>query len=424
MHDKPKPKQVSLAGVAAGNMTAKKVGSKKRVWWIVLPIVLVVVLVVVLLASSSKQKGPTLSARETISYTVTSDEMASKVSYFALGVLGAKSTDCMDMAAVLCYDRKADTVTVMQMPVATYIGEDGSYATSTYGNVWGHPKDLSWCDTCRCTVTSEDTADGNHSTCGTPLTTRAGSAFGDFIRVINTQYGLPIDNYLVIPRDGLVQLIDAVDGVDVALDATLSLDGIEYKKGVCTLTGKAAVSYAVDHAYDGTPDSDRARLLRQRQVFAGLFSRLSERKVDALYNTDPKKEDVLSNVMLGRNPVRYDTSSFGKARLMGVSESRGDGTKYVRALAEFLYDISHVDAENVTVFTLPGVSQKLGTGTVYSVNRAQTMELLQQYMNPYGLSLDEASVTVPQLNEKPQEVDAAVNTLDKLLVVAEESADK
>ncbi len=414
MHNKSKPNQVSLAGAATGKTVKRKRISKKTLWLTVLALALVVVLTVVLVRSCNAG-GPSLSSRETVGYTVTPDAMASKVSYFALGVLGDNATDRMDMTAVMCYDRKADKITVMQMPVATYIGEDGTYAVTAYGDVWGNPQPIPWCDTCRRAITAEETAGTAHSLCGTTLTSRAGSAFGDFARVLNTQYGLPIDNYLVIPRAGLVQLIDAVEGVEVTLDKTLSLDGIEYKQGLCTLTGEAAVAYAVEYDYNGTPDSDRARLLRQRQVFAGLLARLADRKLDDLYNTDPKRADVLSNVMSGSNPVRFDNSTFGKARLMGSTEAKGESTKYIRAIAEFLYDISRVDAEDVTFFTLPGGAQKLGTGTVYSVNRAQTLSLLEQYMNPYGLTLDDTTVTVPQLNQKPQEADAAVNTLDALL---------
>ncbi len=422
MSDKSKQKQVSLAGVAAGKTEKKKKSRNKRVWWIVLPILLVIALVLALVLRGCDREGPALTARETVPYTVTADDKASKVSYFALGILGEKSTDRMDAVAVLCYDRKADKATVMQLPVAAYIGEDGSFAASTVGDVWGNPKSLVWCDTCRREIPASETDRDMHANCGTKLTDRPGSAFGDLIRVFNTQYGLPIDNYLVIPRAGLATLIDAVGGVDVALSGALSLDGIRYDKGVRTLPGKAAVAYAIEQDYTGTPDSDRARLLRQRQVFAGLLDKLRDCKVDDLYNTDPKRKDVLSNVMLGRNPIRYDTTSFGKARLMGASEAKAEGTKYIRALAEFIVDISRVDAADFSFFTVPGAAQKRGTQTVYSVNKTQALTLLGEHMNPYGLTLDDTTVTIPELKKNQKDADAAVNTLDKLIVKAEQPA--
>lgn len=418
MNDNQSLRQVSLAGAAAGKKKPpKKSGfNKKRLWLILIPAVLIVALVIALLARGCGSDGPSLTARETIQYTVTPDELSGKVSYFTLGVLGDKSTDRMDMVAVMCYDRKADKITVMQMPVATYIGEDGSFATATLGDVWGNPKPILWCDTCRGKVAAEAVDGENHKICGSKLTTRKGSSFTDLARVFNTQYGLPIDNFLVIPRDGLVKLIDAVGGVDMTMAAKTSIDGIDYDKGVRTLTGKAAVYYAIQHNYKDTPASDVERMLRQRELFASLLDRLSEKTLKELYNNDPALMDVLSNVMLGADPIRYDNSSFGKARLLDISEKKAENTKSVEAMAKFLYEISRIDLENVTYCTLPGTAQKRGAGTVYSVNKAQTVSLLNEHLNPYGLTLDDSTVAVTELKKSPADADTAVTTLDKVLV--------
>lgn len=421
MNDNQSARQVSLAGAAAGKKKQspkKSKGSKKRLWFILLPIMLVVAVLIVLLARGCGSDGPSLTARETVQYTATPDDIAGKVSYFALGVLGEDATDRMDMVAVMCYDRKAKEISVMQLPVATYLGEDGSFAAATLGDVWGNPKPIRWCDTCRIQVAADAVDGDKHAICGSKLTTRTGSAFSDFARVFNTQYGLPIDNYLVIPRDGLAKLIDAVGGVDMQLDANITVDEITYQKGVRTLSGNAAVYYAIEHNYKDTPASDLERMLRQRQLFASLLDRLSEKTLKDLYNTDPTLNDVLSNVILGADPIRYDTTSFGKARLMGVSERNAENTKYIEAMAEFLYDISRIDFENITYCTLPGTAQKRGTGYVYSVNKAQTVTLLNDCMNPYGLTLDDTTVAVNELKQNPADADTAVTTLDKVLVTA------
>ena len=57
---------------------------------------------------------------------------------------------------------------------------------------------------------------------------------------------------------------------------------------------------------------------------------------------------------------------------------------------------------------------KNGTVTVYSANRAQVIELLGAQMNPYGLTLDETTVLVPQLKENPAKSDATTVSLDKV----------
>ncbi len=421
MNDNQSLRQVSLSGAAAGKKKQppkKSRGNKKRLWFILIPVVLVVALIIALLARGCGSDGPSLTARETIQYTVTPDDLAGEVSYFALGVLGDKSTDRMDMVAVMCYDRKAKEITVMQMPVATYLGEDGSFAASVLGDVWGNPKPLIWCDTCRGKVAADAIDGENHKVCGSKLTARTGSSFTDLARVFNTQYGLPIDNYLVIPRDGLAKLIDAVGGVDMSLAAKTSIDGIDYEKGVRTLPGKAAVYYAIQHNYKDTPASDTERMLRQRELFASLLDRLSEKTLKDLYNTDPALKDVLSNVMLGADPIRYDSSSFGKARLIDVSENKAENTKSIEAMAKFLYEISRVDLENITFCTLPGTAQKRGTGTVFSVNKAQTITLLNEHLNPYDLTLDDTTVAVTELKKNPADADTAVTTLDQVLVKA------
>ncbi len=419
MNDNQTARQVSLAGAAAGKKKQppkKSGGKKKRLWLIIIPIVLVVALLIALFVRGCGADGPSLTARETIQYTVTPDDLAGKVSYFALGVLGDKSTDRMDMVAVMCYDRKAKEITVMQIPVATYLGEDGSFAASVIGDVWGNPKPLMWCDTCRGKVAADAIDGENHKVCGSKLTTRTGSSFTDLARVFNTQYGLPIDNYLVIPRDGLAKLIDAVGGVDMSLAAKMSIDGIDYDKGVRTLPGKAAVYYAIQHNYKDTPASDTERMLRQRELFASLLDRLSEKTLKDLYNTDPALKDVLSNMMLGADPIRYDSSSFGKARLIDIGEKKAENTKSIEAMARFFFDISRIDLEDVTFCTLPGTAQKRGTGSVYSVNKAQTVTLLNEYMNPYGLTLDDTTVAVTELKKNPADADTAVTTLDQVLV--------
>ncbi len=421
MNDKQKQKQVSLAGAASGKRGVKqpeKTG--KKLWWLIpLPLLLVTGILIAVFARGCDEAGPTMAARDTVGYTVTKDKQASKVSYFALGVLGEQSTDRMDMVAVLCYDRQAEKAAIMQMPVATYIGEDGDFATPILGDVWGNPKTLVWCDTCRGKVAEKDIDGVNHAVCGTRLTSRKGSSFTNFNEVFNKQYGLPIDNYLVIPRKGLVTLIDAVGGVDMTVNEPFTVEEVRYEKGVRTLSGAAAVQYAIEQGYNGTPNTDCARIVRQRELLASLLDRLSTYTVDELYNTEPSRVDVLSNVMLGANPIRYDTSSFGRARLMGVSEKKAENVKYIIALAEFIHAISRVDGEDFTVFTLPGVTQKRGTNTVYSVNKAQTIALLKEYMNPYGLTLDDETVNIPELTQNTQSEETAVVTLDEVLVKAE-----
>jgi hypothetical protein len=52
------------------------------------------------------------------------------------------------------------------------------------------------------------------------------------------------------------------------------------------------------------------------------------------------------------------------------------------------------------------------------VHKEQTISLLKQYMNPYGLTMDGSTVAIPELKVNPADADTAVTTLDKVLVKA------
>lgn len=419
-------KQVSLAGMAQ----TPKEEEKKRVspWkWIAIGMVLVILLLVgVWLFDAMKtEEKPSLTAREMVEYTYTADDIAANVSYYLLGVTGENIGDPMDMLAVMCYDRQADSVSVIQIPVATYIDKDNGFAVDTIGEVWYNPQPEVFCSACRVRVPVEERDGKVHATCGADLENKDGSGWLDLIRVINTQYGLPIDNYLILPRKGLYGLIEALDGIEVELEKKMTLAGESYDAGVQTLMGEAAVDYAVTYNYKGTPASDRERMSRQRQVMAGLWQKIADYDLEDLYYVDENEatKGVLGRLMTGANPVRFNTTSFGKARLLGIDETAAADLKLSDALARFAKQLSDVSLDKVTFSILPGAAEKNGTATVYSVNKAQVIDLINEQMNAYGLYIDEDTVTAPQLSSNPKEADLATVTLDTVAPQAEETTE-
>lgn len=411
-------KQVSLAGVV--NSQSKK-NNKPRFTvkrWMVLGLVLVLIIAGVVGYFLSKEpEGPSLSAAEMVTYTVTPEEMSKKVSYYALGISGEKTTDRLEAVAVMCYDRKAESLSVVQVPVTAYLGKDTGYAVTMVGNVWGKPQPIAFCSVCRINVPSEEVEKNQHTVCGGTIETQTGSASGDLCRVFNEQYGLPIDNFLVIPRQGLEELIDGLGGVDIAFSKKITLDGKTYDAGVSTLTGKAAVNYALDYNYKNTPDSDRERMLRQREVLAAVLLRLSDCRLKDLYYVDKSTgatKGVFGKLMLSENPIRFNSTSFGKGRLLGKAADRMEDTKASEAIARFALAMGEISLDKVSFSILPGKSTKNGSTTVYSVNRQQTIDLLNEQMNPYGLVLDNTTVTVTELVKKPAKVDLETQALEGL----------
>lgn len=415
---KPRKNQVSLAG-AAKTPTKKKKTKKKLLPWQwaligVAAVVLVVLIVLLVRWLRVKEDKPQLSGRQMVEYEVTADKLSQKVSYYLLGVTGENVGDKMDMLAVMCYNRKAETVSLMQIPVDTYIDKDNGFAVDTIGDIWYNPQPDIFCSACRERVPEKEREDGTHTACGADLEEKKGSAKNDLIRVINDQYGLPVDNYLIVPRVGLAEIIDGLGGIKVELAKSTTLDGEVYEKGQQLLRGKAAVEYAITYNYKGTPASDCERMQRQRQVLAALWKKLGDTDMNKLYAMDDLGlvKGVFGELMTGAYPVRFDTTSFGKSRLLGISEDKAEEIKLSDAIARFAKKMGDIPLKKVTISILPGEATKIGAKSVYSVIREQAIEFLNEEMNPYDLKLNTKTVTAPQVNEVVKKADPNTVTLD------------
>ena len=427
---KPQKNQVSLAGVAKAPEKKKKVKKSSVVKWIALGVLLILLLIGGMLlyfwlrglwtSTQNKKQPPT--ARDTVQFTYTPDKLAKNVSYYLMGVTGANLEDPMDMLAVMCYDRKAKEVSVVQIPVDTYVDKESGFAVDTIGNVWNNPLPIIACSSCREQVPEKDRDGDLHATCGAKLEEWAGSAHGELIRVINEQYGLPIDNYFILSHEGFAALIDGFEGVQVELESDITLSERVYNSGVHNLDGHTAVEYAINYNYKGTPASDRERMIRQRQVLASLWENMAQYTEKELYYVDESgiTKGVLGKLMNGKNPIRCNTTSFGRARMLGISDKEAEGIEKFVALSRFVVQLGDIPLERVTFSILPGETEPQGTTKVYSVNRAQVIALLNEQMNPYDLTIDETTVTAPQVTEVANEVDLVIETLDTMLPTVEE----
>lgn len=408
-------KQVSLAGAAGTDKKEKK----PFPWeWVVVSIVPLIALAAVLvflwlIGTFDSEEGRSLSAEQMVEYTVTPDAIGDKVSYYAVGISGETGSDRLDAVGVLCFDRERNTLSLMQMPVTTYLGRDTNFAVKALGDVWAKPQPVPFCSSHMERLTEEEITGNTHLGCGAPVEMQKGSATGDLIRVFNEQYGLPIDNFVVIPRHGLALLIDALDGVDVKLSKKATLAGETYKAGVQTLSGEAAVEYITTYSYKKTAASDRSRMLRQREVLSAVMQRIAALDPEDLFHLeDGATVGLMGDLMLSEYPVRFNSTSYGKELLIHCSAEQADNMKATEAIARFFYQISTVSLENVTCSILPGEETKSGSATVYTINRQQTIALLNDQMNPYGLTLDETTVTAQQAVINADKVDLETATLD------------
>ena len=98
-------------------------------------------------------------------------------------------------------------------------------------------------------------------------------------------FGTQIDHYVMVDFDGLVKLIDAIGGIEVALEEDLIDEsmhigsrGLRLRAGTPRLTGKEALAFARSRHTDS--DYDRSR--RQQQVLAAAAEKVRQRGLAVL----------------------------------------------------------------------------------------------------------------------------------------------
>lgn len=117
-------------------------------------------------------------------------------------------------------------------------------------------------------------------------------AFGGTSMSVNTvqkMLDIPIDYYVEVNMQGLQDIVDAVDGVQVTSPLTFSYDGYSFTEGVTSsLDGKAALAYS-RMRYDD-PNGDFGRQERQRQVIQATVQKV------ASLSTISNYQDILGSL--------------------------------------------------------------------------------------------------------------------------------
>jgi LCP family protein required for cell wall assembly len=314
---------------------------------------------------------------EMTSYIKTPSNLQSKVAYYIVGLLGEEIDSTTETLAIVCWDKKAGTLNILQIPQDTYLGDSGRWAVRRAADVWGNPKDLDWCLTCRGPVEKDEIQNNKHTACNTVLSKEKGSASQDLCGVFNHLLGLPVDGYFLFPQQGLVKLVNLVGGIDVSLDSAITVGDISYKKGVQTIDGGAALYLSVNKKSGITGDIDR--MVRQRKVFAALFQRLARLSKDRLGG------DCIIPLMNGSTPIR---TNFSRDEIV-----------------DLIFSMRDINLSSITAYVLPGRTGNAGGKTYYAAHKSSLLELINQAFNPHGIPINEDSF--PELKElgsgKPQD---------------------
>lgn len=327
-------------------------------------------------------------------------EGESTVAYYVFGMFGEDETSDLEMLSLVCYDKAAKTVNILQIPSATYLGDSEKWSVSKVGSVWANPKPLDWCNTCRRSVYESEIADGRHdadteggSYCGAPITQMDGSAEKSLLEVFNHQYTISPDNYYLMPQAAFSKMVDWVGGIDVELESDMTLAETSYSAGVQTLAGEAALEYMLDDA--DTVTAQVENLLHQRKVFAALFERLFSCEREYL------DDEVLWPVMKGSSPIRTRRDNQ-------IADD-------ITLMIDLVQELSTVPRESITVYMLPGEAVSYDGENYYSVHKEALASLLNEAFNPDGEPIAAEHLKMTELANTTED-DLHRQTMAELLV--------
>ena len=92
--------------------------------------------------------------------------------------------------------------------------------------------------------------------------------------LVADQYKLPIDYYVTIDMQALVEMVDNFGGIEVYIPHDMSFAGSVLKQGYRNLDGASAEFFVRCRHGEGYANSDIDRLNMQRYFYAGLFKRV------------------------------------------------------------------------------------------------------------------------------------------------------
>ena len=114
-----------------------------------------------------------------------------------------------------------------------------------------------------------------------------GGSIAALADVIYDQFRLPIDYYVTVDMQALVDMVDNFGGIEVYIPHDMSYGGSKLLKGYRNLNGASAEFFVRCRHGDGYANSDIDRLNMQRYFYAGLFKRARAMGVTDILNQLP-----------------------------------------------------------------------------------------------------------------------------------------
>ena len=150
--------------------------------------------------------------------------------------------------------------------------------------------------------------------------------------VIYDQYKLPIDYYVTIDMQALVEMVDNFGGIEVYIPHDMSFAGSALKQGYRNLDGSSAEFFVRCRHGEGYSTSDIDRLNMQRYFYAGLFKRVRSMGIT----------DVLSQLdLVFSNYIHTDMDLTTIAKML-VSFTRIDSANIMLAQTPVFMGVPNV----------------------------------------------------------------------------------
>lgn len=254
------------------------------------------------------------------------------VSYFL--ITGRDLSDMLtDVIMVACFDQKNKSVSILQIPRDTYIGDD--IPTGKINAVYGHPKN-------------------------------GMKNMEYFIQRVHEELGVPIDYYVSVSLDGFKNIVDEIGGLEVYVPKHIKfMPGMELEKGLQQIDGEKAEWIVRTRKGYALGDVDRVEM--QKYFMAALVKKIVSMDTGSLVGLVPTlANEVKSNMTLGE---MLSLSKMAKSMNM----------------------------QNMKIFTLPGEPYSTRSYSYYSAYMPEARILLNNYFMPYGNKLTDADMSLEEL---------------------------
>ena len=160
-----------------------------------------------------------------------------------------------------------------------------------------------------------------------------GGSIAALADVIYDQYRLPIDYYVSVDMQALVEMVDNFGGIEVYIPRDMSYGGSKLLKGYRNLDGASAEFFVRCRHGDGYANSDIDRLNMQRYFYAGLFKRARAMGITDILNQLP--------LVLEKHYIKTDMDITTIAKLL-VSFLKVDSANIILAQTPVFMGVPNV----------------------------------------------------------------------------------